>query len=91
MRSGASAAGLLGVYCREEGTYRVGYCSGGSPGQVMAGAVDQMKASVRQRLHQTASGLDGHQRVPLMCALGKALRSCLTHIIQFPFGIAPSK
>ena len=64
MSSGARAVGLLGVHRGEERTYRVGDCAGGPPGQVMAGAVDQLEASVRQRLRQTASGLDGDQGVP---------------------------
>jgi hypothetical protein len=61
--SGRCAGQLLGVHCCEEGADRVGYCSGRPPGQMMAGSVDQLKASVWQGSGQTATGRDGDQGV----------------------------
>ncbi len=41
--------------------------TGGSPGQVMARAFDELEASVRQGPHQAACGIDGNQGVPRVC------------------------
>ncbi len=67
LRSAADCDGLLRVRRGQEGNDCVGDGAGGSPGQVMARAFDELEASVRQGLRQVACGIDWDQCVLRVC------------------------
>jgi hypothetical protein len=59
------AIGTVGDFDRgQEGRDRIGDDRGGSPGQVMTSALDELQASIRQGACQPAGGFEGNHGVP---------------------------